>query len=65
MQRNKGPKGFEFARTVIEQKLLRNLIFVRDQFPKLEGRIVPGYVYRALAYTADAYEQEFGRPLNS
>ena len=64
MQRNKGPKGLEFARSVIEMKLLRNLAFVRDQFPKHEQRIVPGYVYKALAYTADVYEQEFGRPLS-
>ena len=63
MQRTKGTKGLEFARGVIEMKLLRNLAFVRDQFPRHEGRIVPRYVYRALAYTADVYEQEFGRPL--
>jgi len=63
MQRNKGTKGFEFARAVIEMKLLRNLVFVRDQFPKQEARIVPRYVYRALAYTAEAYQAAFERPL--
>ncbi|NCC32798.1 MAG: coenzyme F420 hydrogenase, partial [Chloroflexia bacterium] len=63
LQRSKGPKGVEFARSVIEQKLLRNLVYVRDQFPRHEQRIVPGYVYRALAYTADVYAREFGRPL--
>ncbi|PDW00547.1 Coenzyme F420 hydrogenase/dehydrogenase, beta subunit C-terminal domain [Candidatus Viridilinea mediisalina] len=63
MQRTKGPKGLEFARSVIEQKLLRNLVFVRDLHGRLEGRIVPGYVYRALEYTAEVYEQEFERPL--
>jgi coenzyme F420-reducing hydrogenase beta subunit len=65
MQRNKGPKGLEFARSVIEQKLLRNLVYVRDQHGRLEKRIVPGYVYRALEYTAEVYEQEFGRPLKA
>lgn len=63
IQRTKGPKGREFARSVIEQKLLRNLVYVRDQHARLERRIVPGYVYRALAYTAETYEKEFGRPL--
>ncbi len=63
MQRSKGPKGFEFARSVIEMKLLRNLVFVRDQYPKHEQRIIPRYVYRALAYTADVYQREFERTL--
>ncbi len=63
MQRSKGPKGLEFARSVIEMKMLRNLVYVRDQFPRHERRVVPDYVYRALAYTADVYEQEFERPL--
>jgi coenzyme F420-reducing hydrogenase beta subunit len=64
MQRTKGTKGLEFARGVIEMKLLRNLVYVRDQHPRLEQRIVPGYVYRALDYVSDVYEQEFGRPLS-
>lgn len=63
MQRWRGPKGVEFARSVIEMKLLRNLQFVRERFPKLERRIIPAHVYRALAPYADAYEQTFGRPL--
>ncbi|NWF79034.1 MAG: Coenzyme F420 hydrogenase/dehydrogenase, beta subunit C-terminal domain [Chloroflexi bacterium] len=63
MQRTKGTRGLEFARGVIEMKLMRNLVYVRDQHARLERRIVPGYVYRALAYVGDVYEQEFGRPL--
>jgi coenzyme F420 hydrogenase subunit beta len=63
MQRSKGTKGLEFARGVIEMKLLRNLVYVRDAQARMERRVVPGYVYRALAYVADTYEQEFGRPL--
>ncbi len=63
LQRSKGPKGFEFARSVIEQKLLRNLVYVRDQHARMEQRVVPGYVYRALAYLAEVYAEEFGRPL--
>jgi coenzyme F420 hydrogenase subunit beta len=63
LQRWRGPKGVEFARSVIEMKLLRNLQFVRERFPKLERRIIPAHVYRALAPYADAYEQTFGRPL--
>jgi coenzyme F420 hydrogenase subunit beta len=64
MQRTKGTKGLEFARGVIEMKLLRNLVYVRDAHARMERRVVPGYVYRALAYVSDVYEQEFGRPLD-
>lgn len=65
MQRNKGPRGLEFARSVIEMKLLRNLQYVRDAHARLEQRIVPGYVYRALARYGKVYEEEFGRPLTN
>ncbi|NNJ08956.1 coenzyme F420 hydrogenase [Chloroflexales bacterium ZM16-3] len=63
MQRNKGPRGMEFARSVIEMKLLRNLQYVRDAHSRMERRIVPGHVYRALAQYAQVYEEEFGRSL--
>jgi coenzyme F420 hydrogenase subunit beta len=55
----------EFARSVIEMKLLRNLQYVRDEHSRMEQRIVPGHVYRALAQYAQVYEEEFGRPLNN
>lgn len=45
---------------MIEMKLLRNLQFVRERHGRLERRIVPGYVYRALARYADVYRREFG-----
>jgi coenzyme F420-reducing hydrogenase beta subunit len=63
MQRSRGPKGLEFARSVIEMKLLRNLQFVRERHGRLEKRIVPEHVYRALAPYGDVYEEEFGRAL--
>lgn len=63
IQRRSGPKGLEFARSVIEMKLLRNLQFVRERHGRLERRIVPGYVYRALARYADVYRREFNRDL--
>jgi coenzyme F420 hydrogenase subunit beta len=63
MQRSRGPKGLEFARSVIEMKLLRNLQFVRDRHGRLEKRIVPNHVYRALAQYSDVYEREYERPL--
>jgi coenzyme F420 hydrogenase subunit beta len=65
MQRTRGPKGLEFARSVIEMKLLRNLQFVRDRHGRLEKRIVPNHVYRALAQYREVYEREFERPLDS
>jgi coenzyme F420-reducing hydrogenase beta subunit len=64
LQRTRGPKGLEFARSVVEQKLLRNLQFVRDRHARLERRIVPYFVYRALAPYADVYAEEYGRDLN-
>ncbi|WP_174842808.1 Coenzyme F420 hydrogenase/dehydrogenase, beta subunit C-terminal domain [Candidatus Oscillochloris fontis] len=63
MQRNRGPRGMEFARSVIEMKLLRNLQYIRDAHGRLERRIIPAYVYRALAAYATVYEEEFGRTL--
>jgi coenzyme F420 hydrogenase subunit beta len=63
LQRTRGPKGLEFARAVIEMKLLRNLNYVRSKFPKLESRVVPGHVYQTLEPYAELYEQTFGRPL--
>jgi len=63
IQRRSGPKGLEFARSVIEMKLLRNLQFVRERHGRLERRIVPGYVYRALARYADVYQRTFNRTL--
>jgi len=63
IQRRSGPKGLEFARSVIEMKLLRNLQFVRERHGRLERRIVPGYVYRALARYADFYQRTFNRTL--
>ncbi|NJN15671.1 MAG: coenzyme F420 hydrogenase [Oscillochloris sp.] len=65
MQRNRGPRGLEFARSVIEMKLLRNLQFVRDRHGRLERRIVPNHVYRALAQYSQVYEEEFGTPLKA
>lgn len=63
IQRRSGPKRLEFARSVIEMKLLRNLQFVRERHGRLERRIVPGYVYRALARYADVYQRTFNRTL--
>lgn len=63
LQRRKGPRGVEFARSVVEMKLLRNLRFVRDKHARMERRVVPGHVYRALAQYADVYEEVFERPL--
>ncbi len=65
LQRNKGPRGLEFARAVIEMKLLRNLNHVRSKFPQYEARIVPDYVYEALAPYAEGYQTIFGQPLAS
>ena len=63
LQRTRGPKGLEFARAVIEMKLLRNLNYVRSKFPKFESRVVPYHVYETLEPYAELYEQTFGRPL--
>jgi coenzyme F420 hydrogenase subunit beta len=63
LQRRRGPKGLEFARAVVEMKLLRNLNYIRSKFPRFEPRVVPYHVYATLAPYADLYEQTFGRPL--
>jgi coenzyme F420 hydrogenase subunit beta len=64
LMRRRGPRGLEFARSVIEMKMLRNLQHVRDQFGRMERRVVPGYVYAALAPYAAAYEQVYGESLS-
>jgi coenzyme F420 hydrogenase subunit beta len=61
LQRNRGPRGLEFARAIIDMKLLRNLHHVRSHFARFEPRIVPAHVYRALAPYDDAHRQVFGR----
>jgi 3,8-divinyl protochlorophyllide a 8-vinyl-reductase (ferredoxin) len=48
MMRRRGPYGLEFARSVIEMKMLRNLHYVRTHFGRMERRVVPQYVYDAL-----------------
>lgn len=63
LQRKRGPKGFEFARSVIEMKLLRNLQYVRDAHARMERRVVPYHVYKSLQPYASVYEEEFARPL--
>jgi coenzyme F420 hydrogenase subunit beta len=65
LQRQRGAKGLEFARTITEMKTLRNLQHVREKTPHLEQRIVPSYVYAVLAPYAEAYEEAFGRPLHT
>jgi coenzyme F420 hydrogenase subunit beta len=64
LQRRRGPKGLEFARSVIEMKLLRNLQYVRNRFAKYEARVVPYHVYEALEPYAPAYEQAFEQNLD-
>ncbi|WP_295408514.1 Coenzyme F420 hydrogenase/dehydrogenase, beta subunit C-terminal domain [uncultured Thiocystis sp.] len=63
LQRKKGPGGLEFARAVIEMKLLRNLNYVRGKFARLEPRVVPYHVYETLEPYAEPYRETFGRPL--
>lgn len=63
LQRNRGPRGLEFARAIIEMKLFRNLHHVRTQFARFEPRIVPEHVWRTLAPYADDYAVVFDRPL--
>jgi coenzyme F420 hydrogenase subunit beta len=61
LQRRRGPRGLEFARAIIEMKLLRNYTYVRDKFPQMEARIVPYHVYEAVKPYAQAYAATFGR----
>jgi coenzyme F420 hydrogenase subunit beta len=63
LQRTRGPKGLEFARAVIEMKLLRNLNYIRSKFPRFESRVVPYHVYETLTPYAELYAQTFGRSL--
>lgn len=63
LQRRRGARGLEFARAVIEMKLLRNLNYVRSKFERLEPRVVPYHVYEALDPYADVYRETFERPL--
>ncbi len=63
LQRHRGPRGLEFARAVIEMKLLRNLHYVRSHFPRFESRVVHPAVYQALAPYAQTYAEVFGRSL--
>ena len=60
LQRNRGPRGLEFARAIIEMKMLRNLHHVRSRFRRFEPRIVPEYVYRTLASYDDAHREALG-----
>jgi coenzyme F420 hydrogenase subunit beta len=60
LQRNRGPRGLEFARAIIEMKMLRNLHHVRSRFRRFEPRIVPEYVYRTLAPYEDAHREALG-----
>ncbi|WP_295884192.1 Coenzyme F420 hydrogenase/dehydrogenase, beta subunit C-terminal domain [uncultured Thiohalocapsa sp.] len=61
LQRHRGPRGLEFARAIIEMKMLRNLHYVRSRFSRFEPRIVPDYVYRALAPYDAAHREALGR----
>ena len=63
LMRRRGPRGLEFARSVIEMKLLRNLQHVRTRFARMERRVVPEYVYTALAPYEEAYAEAFGRSI--
>ena len=64
LMRRRGPRGLEFARSVIEMKLLRNLQYVRAHFGRMERRVIPAHVYAALAHYAEPYERAFGRSIN-
>ncbi len=61
LQRRRGPRGLEFARAIIEMKLLRNYTYVRDRFPQMEEKIVPYHVYEATRPYAAEYAATFGR----
>ncbi|AUB85581.1 Coenzyme F420 hydrogenase/dehydrogenase, beta subunit C-terminal domain [Candidatus Thiodictyon syntrophicum] len=61
LQRRRGPRGLEFARAIIEMKLLRNYTYVRDKFPQMEEKIVPYHVYEATRPYAAEYAATFGR----
>lgn len=63
LQRWRGAKGVEFARSITEMKLLRNLQHVREHFPDREEDVVPYHVYRALAAYEESYQTVYNRPL--
>jgi coenzyme F420 hydrogenase subunit beta len=63
LQRRRGPKGLEFARAIIEMKLLRNLTHVREKHATSESRVVPYHVYETLRPYAHDYEGVLGRAL--
>jgi len=63
LQCTRGPKVLEFARAVIEMRLLHKLNYVRSKFPKLESRVVPDHVYETLEPYSELCEKTFGRPL--
>jgi coenzyme F420 hydrogenase subunit beta len=64
LQRQSGPRGLEFARSIIEMKLLRNLHYVQSHHGRLASRIVPDYVYTALAPYAEHYYNTLGYKLH-
>jgi 3,8-divinyl protochlorophyllide a 8-vinyl-reductase (ferredoxin) len=61
LQRRRGARGLEFARAIIEMKLLRNYTHVREKFANLEPRIVPYHVYESIRPYAEEYRAVFGR----
>lgn len=63
LQRWRGPKGLEFARSIIEMKMLRNLQHIRTKFPKYEARMVPYHVYDVLQSYEREYQEAFGQSL--
>lgn len=65
MQRRRGPKGLEFARSIVEMKLLRNLVAVRRRYGRMERRVVPRHVYAALRRYAGAYRRAFETELDT
>ncbi len=65
LQRRRGPKGLEFARAIIEMKLLRNYTHVREKFPPSEARIVPYHVYQSIQPYNEEYARVFGRGIGS
>lgn len=58
MQRSRGPKGLEFARSAIEMKLIRNIHYIRTNAPKQEKRLVPYHVYPVLEPYAEALPKQ-------
>lgn len=63
LQRKRGSQGLEFARAIIEMKLLRNLNYLRSKFARFEERVVPYHVYAALEPYNEQYQETFAQPL--